>query len=302
MLRIRFHGRGGQGMKTASRIVGSAAFWEGRYAQDAPIYGAERRGAPMTAYTRIADEPILERGVIASPDLVVVADATLLDDPQVRPLHGLPPTGTVLINAVVSPAALRESHAIVGPLAVLDATELTLTHLGSLAGLSVALGGATCRLAGLGEESLEHAVRAELTALGIESERIEKNVGLARLCYTQLPTPLPPPAIATAPMVPAPPLNVVTPHYEGALRGAPSVTATPNTPLRQTGNWRVWRPVIDLARCTQCWMCFVSCPDGAISLDHADNPHIDYDVCKGCLICVEECPTHTIHKVREAEV
>jgi len=302
MLRIRFHGRGGQGMKTASRIVGSAAFWEGRYAQDAPIYGAERRGAPMTAYTRIDDEPILERGVIASPDLVVVADATLLDDPQVRPLHGLPPTGTVLINAAVSSAALRESNAIVGLLAVLDATELTLTHLGSLAGLSVALGGATCRLAGLAEESLEQAVRAELTGLGIESERIEKNVGLARLCYTQLPTPLPPPSIATAPMVPAPPLNVVTPHYEGALRGAPSVTAAPNTPLRQTGNWRVWRPVIDLARCTQCWMCFVSCPDGAISLDHADNPHIDYDVCKGCLICVEECPTHTIHRVREAEV
>src|SRR6266545_4837640 len=80
MLRIRFHGRGGQGMKTASRIVGTAAFWEGRYAQDSPIYGAERRGAPMVALTRIADEPILERGLIATPDLVVVADETLLED------------------------------------------------------------------------------------------------------------------------------------------------------------------------------------------------------------------------------
>jgi pyruvate ferredoxin oxidoreductase gamma subunit len=79
------------------------------------------------------------------------------------------------------------------------------------------------------------------------------------------------------------------------------VLAPANTPLRQTGNWRVWRPVIDLSRCTRCWLCFVSCPDGAIALNEQDYPHIDYDVCKGCLICVEECPTQTIHRVREAE-
>lgn len=76
-------------MKTASRLVGSASFWEGRYAQDSPIYGAERRGAPMVALTRIADEPILERGLIAFPDIVVVADETLLEDAQARPLQGL---------------------------------------------------------------------------------------------------------------------------------------------------------------------------------------------------------------------
>jgi pyruvate ferredoxin oxidoreductase gamma subunit len=79
------------------------------------------------------------------------------------------------------------------------------------------------------------------------------------------------------------------------------VLAPANTPLRKTGNWRVWRPVIDLSRCTRCWLCFVSCPDGAIALNEQDYPHIDYDVCKGCLICVEECPTQTIHRVREAE-
>ena len=79
-----------------------------------------------------------------------------------------------------------------------------------------------------------------------------------------------------------------------------TVVAAANTPLRKTGNWRVWRPVIDLTHCSQCWMCFVSCPDGAIALDHDDNPHIDYDVCKGCLICVEECPTHAISKILEA--
>lgn len=77
MLRMRFHGRGGQGMKTASRIVGSAAFHAGFVVQDAPVYGAERRGAPMAAFTRIARQEILERGAITQPNLVVVADDTL---------------------------------------------------------------------------------------------------------------------------------------------------------------------------------------------------------------------------------
>lgn len=67
MLRIRFHGRGGQGMKTASRIVGSAAFHAGLVVQDSPVYGAERRGAPMSAMTRTAHEPIRERGMIVRP-------------------------------------------------------------------------------------------------------------------------------------------------------------------------------------------------------------------------------------------
>jgi uncharacterized protein (DUF2267 family) len=81
MIRVRFHGRGGQGMKTASRIVGTAAFLDGWLSQDSPVYGAERRGAPTAAFVRIAHAPIRERGVIATPDLVVVADDTLLDDP-----------------------------------------------------------------------------------------------------------------------------------------------------------------------------------------------------------------------------
>jgi pyruvate ferredoxin oxidoreductase gamma subunit len=76
MLRIRFHGRGGQGMKTASRILGSAAFHAGLVVQDSPVYGAERRGAPMAAFTRIARESIHERGAITRPDLIAHALAS----------------------------------------------------------------------------------------------------------------------------------------------------------------------------------------------------------------------------------
>lgn len=81
MLRIPFHGRGGHGIKTASRIVGTAAFLSGLQAQDSPVYGAERRGAALSAFTRIDTQPICERGAIVDPDLILVADETLLADP-----------------------------------------------------------------------------------------------------------------------------------------------------------------------------------------------------------------------------
>ena len=67
MYRVRFHGRGGQGMKTASRILGSAFFGAGFEVQDAPRYGAERRGAPIFAYVRAGRDPINERGPILRP-------------------------------------------------------------------------------------------------------------------------------------------------------------------------------------------------------------------------------------------
>ena len=78
MYRIRLHGRGGQGMKTASRILGTALFAEGFDVQDAPRYGAERRGAPIDATVRASRGPIHERGRVTRPDLVIVGDETLV--------------------------------------------------------------------------------------------------------------------------------------------------------------------------------------------------------------------------------
>lgn len=108
MLRIRFHGRGGQGMKTASRMLGSAAFHAGLVVQDSPVYGAERRGAPMSAMTRIAREPIRERGMIARPDLVVIADDTLLTDSTALPLAGCDALSTVVLNSTKTESELRQ--------------------------------------------------------------------------------------------------------------------------------------------------------------------------------------------------
>ncbi len=99
MYRIRFHGRGGQGVKTASRILGNALFIEGFEVQDAPRYGAERRGAPIFAYVRASSEPIYERGIIQQPDLVVVADDTLVTVPTAGVLNGVTSNTVVLINS-----------------------------------------------------------------------------------------------------------------------------------------------------------------------------------------------------------
>ena len=99
MYRIRFHGRGGQGMKTASRILGTAFFLQGYEVQDAPRYGAERRGAPIFAYVRADDQPINERGIITNPDLVIVADDSLVPVPAAGVLTGVDEHTVLLINS-----------------------------------------------------------------------------------------------------------------------------------------------------------------------------------------------------------
>ena len=99
MYRIRYHGRGGQGMKTASRILGTAFFLEGFEVQDAPRYGAERRGAPIFAYVRASRKQINERGIIRRPDLVIVADDTLVSIPAAGVLSGLTKRTVLLISS-----------------------------------------------------------------------------------------------------------------------------------------------------------------------------------------------------------
>ena len=108
MYRIRFHGRGGQGMQTASRILGTAFFLEGFEVQDAPRYGAERRGAPIFAYVRAAREPIHERGVITRPDLVIVADESLVAVPAADVLQGIGDATVVLIDSGETPAVWKD--------------------------------------------------------------------------------------------------------------------------------------------------------------------------------------------------
>ena len=96
LIEIRWHGRGGQGAKTASLLLADAAFNTGKYIQGFPEYGPERMGAPITAYNRISDKPITIHSNIYEPDYVVVVDDTLLETVPVT--DGLKNTGAIVIN------------------------------------------------------------------------------------------------------------------------------------------------------------------------------------------------------------
>lgn len=96
LIEIRWHGRGGQGAKTASLLLADAAFNTGKYIQGFPEYGPERMGAPITAYNRISDNPIRVHSNIYEPDYVVVVDDTLLESVDVT--AGLKETGAIIIN------------------------------------------------------------------------------------------------------------------------------------------------------------------------------------------------------------
>ena len=105
MIEIRWHGRGGQGAKTASLLLADAAFNTGKYIQGFPEYGPERMGAPITAYNRISDSEIRIHSNIYEPDYVVVVDDTLLEAVDVT--AGLKPNGAIVINTTKSGDELK---------------------------------------------------------------------------------------------------------------------------------------------------------------------------------------------------
>jgi 2-oxoacid:acceptor oxidoreductase delta subunit (pyruvate/2-ketoisovalerate family) len=71
--------------------------------------------------------------------------------------------------------------------------------------------------------------------------------------------------------------------------------------MGKTGSWRTFRPEVDYSKCTRCTLCWIYCPDGAITRQEDDSPKIDYDYCKGCGICANECPVKAIVMHREEE-
>jgi pyruvate ferredoxin oxidoreductase gamma subunit len=132
MFQVRIHGRGGQGVVTATEMLSIAAFDEGRHAQAFPSFGSERTGAPVVAFCRIDDKEIRLREPIMAPDALIIQDSTLLH--QVDCFAGLKPDGYILINTNKTFEQLgladfvkthRAEH-----LCTVSATELSLKHVG----------------------------------------------------------------------------------------------------------------------------------------------------------------------------
>ncbi|MFM9882655.1 MAG: 2-oxoacid:acceptor oxidoreductase family protein [Burkholderiales bacterium] len=312
MFRIRFHGRGGQGIKSASRVLGTAFFRKGYEVQDAPRYGAERRGAPIAAYVRAAQSPIHERGLVVAPDLVAVADATLFTVPAAG-IHDGVTRDTVLLIASSEPAIASANPAIASadpahawhdrlklgcPIVVLP----TGIHEEDPALLGMACTGGAARLVGvLDRATLAAAVREE--AAGFGPNAVERSLAVALAAFDAL---APQQGIVsegnTGSTADHPDPEWIDLRLDDARDTAPTIYAPKTSERSDTGAWRTMRPVIDYERCNRCsWICSTLCPDGAIKIDADHTPRIDYDHCKGCMICVTVCPPHAIRAVAERD-
>jgi len=291
---VRFHGRGGQGAKTASRILGEAGFNDGYFAQDFPIYGAERRGAPVTAFTRFSDEKITEKGFVFSPDVSAIMDDSLISDPMANPFAGLRKGGVAVVNTTRPSGSLLPGRRDVTVVTV-DLTGQALKILGKPI-LSAGIAAAVARMAGVNREALLKAVSEELGDIGLSAEMVAKNVEFATTIYHELKSlklsteELP----TTESLVP---LAVIV-----SEDGIEKVTSPGNSYVRHTGNWRTFRPTIDYSKCTNCMICYAYCPESAMSVGEDGRVKIDYDNCKGCMICMTECPLRAVTQSREGSM
>lgn len=291
MYEIRIHGRGGQGAVTAAEVIAIAAFKEGeQWVQAFPSFGVERRGAAIQAFVRIDKKPIRLRSQIYEPDFVIVLDQTLLK--EVNVLAGIKEDSVVIVNAK------KDFFLGINNLYYVDATNIALETMG-VAITNVPMVGAFAKIIekkfrGKIQFSLEDLNTAIKKKFKGKSKVIEGNLNAVEISYNKveetseknkkdadrigknfrkkLGEMLPPPSKATE----------------------ISKIVSPGTTIQtKTGGWRVFRPVLDLSKCTGCGICKQYCPEPSITMKDG-TPVIEYDYCKGCGICAKECPKEAI--------
>ncbi|HPS58887.1 MAG TPA: 2-oxoacid:acceptor oxidoreductase family protein [Spirochaetota bacterium] len=293
MYRIRFHGRGGQGMKTASRILGTAFFLQGYEVQDAPRYGAERRGAPVFAYVRASKHRINERGIIRTPDLVVVADDSLFAVCPEILTAGMTEHTMVLVNSSHTGESLQ---AVVPSGKIITIPRKETGHAETPGILCAA---SSARLAGvISRKNLKTAILGELASLDPGSiddnlktglDVFDRMNGYAAVIRESL-------DVSNEPFRSAGWIDL--PLHDSA-RSVPAIHKGRTGALNRTGSWRTCRPSIKEDMCSRCMLCALYCPDSVISAGTAGLPVIDYGHCKGCMICKSICPGHAIEKIPE---
>lgn len=183
MLQIRIHGRGGQGVVTATELLSVAAFEQGKHAQAFPSFGSERTGAPVVAFCRISDREIRLREPILAPDVLIVQDPTLLH--QVDVFQGLQPDGYVLINSKrsfddlgLADIASRFRHE---RLITVPATDIAIKHLGRPLPNAVLLGGFAALSGLITLDAVAHAIREKFSG-----KVADNNVAAASEAYASV--------------------------------------------------------------------------------------------------------------------
>jgi pyruvate ferredoxin oxidoreductase gamma subunit len=278
----------------AAQALASAAFQEGGYATAFPFFGAERRGAPVLAFTRIDKKRIYRKTQVYEPDFVVVLDEGLIEGVNV--VEGLKKGGMVIVNSAKKPEEIDVGIDV--KLATVDATSVALEVLKQPATNSAILG-AIAKVTGLVKiESVEKGI------MQVFGDRLGPKVGelngrAARVAYDRT-------IIGEShghrkiqvtkkwlPDVNELPLGVasVKMETEAGMVGPGSFKEY------KTGSWKVFHPEYDKEKCTMCNFCWFYCPEGCI---YRKGDHMEYDMeyCKGCGICANECPTDALKMVR----
>lgn len=183
MVEVRIHGRGGQGVVTASDLLAMAAFENGHSAQAFPSFGSERMGAPVVSYCRIRDTEIRTREPVLEPDLIIVQDPTLLTTMDV--FSGLKPDGFALVNSTktLDELDLRELADKYDPghIRVIPATDLAIQYVGRNVPNAVLLGAVTVFTDVVTIEAVEKAIRQKFPPA-----IADKNIAAAKAAATLL--------------------------------------------------------------------------------------------------------------------
>ena len=278
----------------AAQALASAAYAEGGYATAFPFFGAERRGAPVLAFTRIDEKRIYRKTQVYEPNHVVVLDEGLLE--TVNVVEGLQKGGIVVINTSKKPEEIDVGIDV--KIATVDATSVALEVLKQPATNSSILG-ALAKATGLVSiESIEAGI------MQVFGDRLgpkigEKNARAARVAYDKT-------IIgdshghrllkATEKWLPD--VNELPLGVAGVSMQTSAGAVGPGSFVEnKTGCWKVFRPEYDREKCTMCNFCWFYCPEGCIYRKD-DHMEFDMDYCKGCGICANECPVDAIKMVR----
>jgi len=177
MIEIRIHGRGGQGVVTAAELIAIAAFKDGKQAQAFPSFGVERTGAPVESFARIDEQPIIIRQQILKPNILIIQDLTLLDDPNIT--KGCDKKTIVIINSTKTKDELK-INLPQNNLHVIDASKIAMEIIGKNIVNTVILG-AFAKTTGLVSlESLNLAIKEKFFG---HTELIEKNIAAMAEAY-----------------------------------------------------------------------------------------------------------------------
>ena len=278
----------------AAQALASAAHVEGGYATAFPFFGAERRGAPVLAFTRIDDKRIFRKTQVYEPDFVVVLDEGLLE--TVNVVEGLKDGGVVVVNSMRKPEEVDVG--VDAKLATVDATSVALEVLKRPATNSSILG-ALAKATGIVKiESIEQGIMQVFgDRLGAKSG--EMNAKAARTAYdrTVVGESHGKRVLKTAEKW-LPDVNELPTGVAGVSMDTNAGVIGPGSFLEnKTGSWKVFRPEYDDEKCTMCNFCWFYCPEGCIYRKD-DHMEFDMDYCKGCGICANECPVEAIRMVR----